>query len=88
MHDDYYNFNNFVKFKRPKSATKIWMNWWCRDQNFRKYFQTRKAHGIKPSDKDFYSDKIYKEAKAKSKKLIKMRDSAKYNKAPVPNMLD
>ena len=23
--------------------------YWCRDQNFRKYFEMRKKHGIEPS---------------------------------------
>ena len=31
--------------------------YWCREQNFRKYFETRKRHGIKPSIdyKTFYN---------------------------------
>lgn len=24
-------------------------SYWCRDQNFRKYFEIRKRHGIEPS---------------------------------------
>jgi len=31
--------------------------YWCRDQNFRKYFEIRKRHGIEPSIdyKNFYN---------------------------------
>lgn len=37
--------------------------YWCRDQNFRKYFQMRKKHGIAPSVdyKNFYNKDKCKE---------------------------
>lgn len=40
------NFNNI--WKNP-SANCMTSPYWCRDQNFRKYFETRKRHGIEPS---------------------------------------
>lgn len=35
-----------MKNFHPNNATDAY---WCRDQNFRKYFQARKRHGIEPS---------------------------------------
>ena len=40
------NFN--YAFKNPSSNC-MYTPFWCRDQNFRKYFEIRKRHGIKPS---------------------------------------
>ena len=40
------NFNNQWKNVHKNNVTDAY---WCRDQNFRKYFETRKRHGIEPS---------------------------------------
>jgi hypothetical protein len=48
----------------------------------------RKKHGMKPSDKEFYQDPIYKETTMTNKKIYEMRESHKYLEAPNPNFLD
>ena len=40
------NFNGIHKNVNNRLMT---TSYWCRDQNFRKYFETRKRHGIEPS---------------------------------------
>jgi len=40
------NFNAMFKNPHGRCATTAY---WCRDQNFRKYFEIRKRHGIEPS---------------------------------------
>ncbi len=50
---------NFGMARRPIDKTSIWSNFWCRNQNFRKYMQMRKKHGIRPSETGFYHDKLY-----------------------------
>ena len=40
------NFNNMNKNPSQNCITTAY---WCRDQNFRKYFEIRKRHGIEPS---------------------------------------
>ena len=40
------NFNSINKNPQGRMATTAY---WCRDQNFRKYFQMRKKNGIEPS---------------------------------------
>ena len=61
--------------RRNKRLGMIWTNWWCRDQNFRKYFEMRKRHGIKPSLKGFYHEKIYKEGLQKNQQIANLRQS-------------
>ena len=58
-HKNYLRYSNFHQKLRNKKLSFIWTSWWCRDQNFRKYFEMRKKHGIKPSDKGFYHEDIY-----------------------------
>lgn len=40
------NFNSIYKNMNANCVTTAY---WCRDQNFRKYFEMRKKHGIAPS---------------------------------------
>src|SRR4051812_11777272 len=40
------NFNNLNKNLHENSFT---TSFWCRDQNFRKYFEIRKRHNIEPA---------------------------------------
>jgi hypothetical protein len=52
------NFNAMFKNINENCLTTAY---WCRDQNFRKYFEIRKRHGIAPSIdyKQFYNrDKV------------------------------
>ena len=48
------NFNSQTKNMNENCLTTAY---WCRDQNFRKYFEIRKRHGISPSVdvKGFYN---------------------------------
>jgi hypothetical protein len=48
------NFNSMFKNMNENCLTTAY---WCRDQNFRKYFEIRKRHGIAPSTnvKTFYN---------------------------------
>ena len=63
---NYVRYSNFHQSKRNKKINMIWTNWWCRDQNFRKYFEMRKRHGIRPSLTGFYHEKIYDDAAKKN----------------------
>ena len=41
--------SNFNAYNKNPSQNCITTAYWCRDQNFRKYFEMRKKHGIAPS---------------------------------------
>ena len=56
---NYVRYSNFHQIRRNKKTSMIHTNWWCRDQNFRKYFEMRKRHDIKPSMSGFYHEPIY-----------------------------
>jgi len=51
----------------------IHLNWWCRDQNFRKYFEMRKKKDIKPALSGFAHESIFKETTAKNLEISQMR---------------
>ena len=68
-------YSNFHQMRRNKRVSMIHTNWWCRDQNFRKYFEMRKRHDIKPALSGFYHEPIYKDSVAKNQALIDMRAS-------------
>ena len=72
---NYVRYSNFHQQLRNKRLSMIWTNWWCRDQNFRKYFEMRKKHGIKPSLSGFYHESIHKEANEKNMELHRIRMS-------------
>ena len=40
---------NFASIFKNPHQNNITTAYWCRDQNFRKYFEIRKRHGIAPS---------------------------------------
>jgi hypothetical protein len=48
---------NFNSQGKNMSENNLTTAYWCRDQNFRKYFEIRKRHGIAPSIdvKGFYN---------------------------------
>ena len=76
-HKNYIRYSNFHQKQRPKSTNFLMTPGWCRDQNFRKYFEMRKKHGIQPSDSGFYHEPIYQESQDKIRKALsarKMRD--------------
>ena len=72
---NYVRYSNFHQIRRNKRLNMVWTNWWCRDQNFRKYFEMRKRHGIKPSLSGFYHEQIYNDTAAKNLKISQMRAS-------------
>ena len=49
--------SNFNAMNKNPSQNCITTAYWCRDQNFRKYFEMRKKHNIEPSVdvKSFYN---------------------------------
>ena len=57
-HKEYLRYSNFHQKTRTKRLTLIHYNWWCRDQNFRKYFEMRKKNGIRPSETGFKHEPI------------------------------
>ena len=59
---NYVRYSNFHQIRRNKKTSMIHTNWWCRDQNFRKYFDMRKRHDMKPAMAGFYHDPIYEES--------------------------
>ena len=61
--------------RRNKRVSMIHTNWWCRDQNFRKYFEMRKRHDIRPSLSGFYHEDIHKDTVAKNQAMMNMRAS-------------
>jgi len=72
---NYVRYSNFHQVRRNKRISMIWTNWWCRDQNFRKYFEMRKKHGIRPSLSGFYHESIFDEVGKKNQELSKIRHS-------------
>lgn len=69
----YANFLGQFKNLHPRLMTDAY---WCRDQNFRKYFEIRKRHGIEPSVEvnTFYNkdkERDYYNAHSTLNKLIK-----------------
>ena len=74
---NYVRYSNFHQVRRNKRISMMWTNWWCRDQNFRKYFEMRKRHNIRPSMKGFYHEQIYKDVAVKNQAIWDMRQSWK-----------
>lgn len=72
---NYVRYSNFHQTRRNKRLNMIWTNWWCRDQNFRKYFEMRKRHNVRPSLSGFYHEGIYKDAAKKNAELSSIRQS-------------
>ena len=72
---NYVRYSNFHQALRCKRLSMIHLNWWCRDQNFRKYFEMRKKNDMKPSLSGFYHEKIFDEATAKNQAISDMRNS-------------
>ena len=57
---NYVRYSNFHQVRRNKRLSMIHLNWWCRDQNFRKYFEMRKKNDIKPALSGFAHESIFK----------------------------
>ena len=72
---NYVRYSNFHQIRRNKRLNMIWTNWWCRDQNFRKYFEMRKRHGIRPALSGFYHEKIYADVEKQNWDLSQKRAS-------------
>lgn len=71
----YVRYSNFHQMRKNKRMCMMHLNWWCRDQNMRKYFQMRKKHGIRPGISGFYHDKIQKETQEKNDKFMALKAS-------------
>jgi hypothetical protein len=56
---NYLRYSNFHQVRKNKRTSMIHTNWWCRDQVFRKYFDMRKRHDIKPAMSGFYHEPLY-----------------------------
>ena len=61
LHKNYLRYSNINQKTKNKKAKDFMVNWWCRDQVFRKYFEMRKKNGIRPSETGFYHDQIRKD---------------------------
>jgi hypothetical protein len=72
---NYVRYSNFHQVRRNKKTCMMHTNWWCRDQNFRKYFDMRKRHDIKPSLRGFYHEPIYEETTRKNQEWADLRAS-------------
>ena len=72
---NYVRYSNFHQQLRNKRVSMIHLNWWCRDQNFRKYFEMRKRHDIKPALSGFYHDDIYENTLRTNTEWANMRAS-------------
>merc|ERR1711990_160319 len=56
---NYLKYSNIYQQRRNKRLGMIMTNWWCRDQNFRKYFEMRKKNGIQPATTGFKHEQIF-----------------------------
>ena len=72
---NYVRYSNFHQVRRNKRLNMIHLNWWCRDQNFRKYFEMRKRKDIRPALSGFAHEPIFAEANAKNLEIAAMRKS-------------
>ena len=72
---NYVRYSNFHQVRRNKRTSMIHTNWWCRDQNFRKYFDMRKRHDIRPSISGFYHDDLYDKSVKQNQEWADLRAS-------------
>jgi hypothetical protein len=72
---NYVRYSNFHQVRRNKRLCMIHLNWWCRDQNFRKYFEMRKKHNIRPALSGFAHEPIFAATAAKNLQISQMRQS-------------
>ena len=72
---NYVRYSNFHQALRAKRLGMMHLNWWCRDQNFRKYFEMRKKHDIRPALSGFAHESIFKETTAKNIEIAQMRST-------------
>ena len=72
---NYIRYSNFHQVRRNKRLGMMHLNWWCRDQNFRKYFEMRKKHDIRPSTSGFYHESIFAESTKQNVAMANLRNS-------------
>merc|ERR1712086_1229216 len=72
---NYVRYSNFHQVRRSKRLGMIHTNWWCRDQNFRKYFEMRKKNDIRPSDSGFQHFKLFDDVAKQNSEIAAMRAS-------------
>ena len=76
---NYVRYSNFHQVRRNKRLGMMHLNWWCRDQNFRKYFEMRKKNDIRPSTNinTFKHVEIYNQAAEENQKWANIRAARK-----------
>ena len=72
---NYVRYSNLHQVRRNKRVSMIHTNWWCRDQNFRKYFDMRKRHDHRPALSGFYHEPIYAKSQAANQAWADLRAS-------------
>ena len=72
---NYVRYSNLHQIRRNKRVSMIHTNWWCRDQNFRKYFDMRKRHDIKPAMSGFYHESLYEDTMKRNQDWANLRAS-------------
>jgi|TARA_B110000238_G_scaffold158604_1_gene171879 hypothetical protein len=72
---NYVRYSNFHQIRRNKRISMIHTNWWCRDQNFRKYFDMRKKNGIEPGFSGFKHEELYDATMKKNTEWANLRAS-------------
>lgn len=76
-HKNYVRYTNFHQIRRNKRLGMVHTNWWCRDQNFRKYFEMRKKNDIRPSDSGFQHFQLFDDVAKQNSEIAAMRLSQK-----------
>ena len=72
---NYVRYSNWHQVRRNKRVSMIHTNWWCRDQNFRKYFAMRKRHDLAPAMNGFQHEKIYEDSVKRNQDWANLRAS-------------
>ena len=70
---NYVRYSNFHQVRRNKKTSMIHTNWWCRDQNFRKYFEMRKRNDIRPAISGFYHDDLHADTVKRNQEWADLR---------------
>ena len=72
---NYVRYSNAHQIRRAKRVSMIHTNWWCRDQNFRKYFDMRKRNDIRPALAGFAHEPILEASSKQNSEWAALRAS-------------
>ena len=78
LHKNYLRYSNLNQKSKNKKSKSFMLNWWSRDQNFRKYFEMRKKNGLRPAETGFYHDKIREEFVESQQYVQRRKEALKY----------